>query len=83
MLEITISHAGQYAINGRALVDQKMSTVMAALKKLSEGDNTRPLVITADAQAPHQAVVTAMDAAGKLGFVHLSISTKRPPTPAN
>ncbi len=40
-----------------------------------QGDNSLPLVISADAQATHQAVITAMDAAGKLGFAHLRITT--------
>jgi len=33
-------------------------------------------VITADSAAQHQAVVTAMDAAGQLGFSKLRITTK-------
>jgi len=37
-----------------------------------------PLVITADAKTPHQAVVQAMDAAGQLGFARLSITTRQP-----
>jgi biopolymer transport protein ExbD len=36
------------------------------------------MVITADAQTPHQAVVRAMDAAGQMGFIHLSITTIQP-----
>ena len=48
---------------------------MAALRKESAGDNSLPLIISADAQTPHQAVITAMDAAGKLGFAHLRITT--------
>ena len=43
---------------------------------------TLPMIITADAQAAHQAVVRAMDAAGQMGFVHLSITTRQPPQPA-
>ena len=39
------------------------------------GDSSLPLVITADGKATHQSVVTAMDAAGKLGFSHLRITT--------
>ncbi|MDP7419512.1 MAG: biopolymer transporter ExbD, partial [Gammaproteobacteria bacterium] len=31
--------------------------------------------ITADAQASHQSVVTAMDVAGKLGLVNVNIAT--------
>ena len=48
---------------------------MAALSKESGGDNNLPLAISADAKTPHQAVITAMDAAGKLGFSHLRITT--------
>ncbi len=51
---------------------------MSAIEKVSAGDNEMPMIITADANTPHQAVVTAMDAAGQLGFVKLSITTKNP-----
>ena len=51
---------------------------MAALKEVSAGDVKVPLVITADATTPHQAVITAMDAAGQLGFAQLSLTTKNP-----
>jgi biopolymer transport protein ExbD len=34
-----------------------------------------PLSISADGKTQHQAVITAMDAAGKLGFSHLRMST--------
>jgi biopolymer transport protein ExbD len=36
-----------------------------------------PLIITADAEATHQAVVIAMDAAGQLGFSKLNIATQQ------
>ena len=32
-------------------------------------------LISADGKTPHQAVITAMDAAGKLGFTHLRMTT--------
>jgi biopolymer transport protein ExbD len=34
-----------------------------------------PLTISADGNTPHQYVVTAMDVAGKLGFVKINIAT--------
>jgi len=40
-----------------------------------------PVVFRADALATHQAVVTAMDVAGQLGFVQISIATVTPPEP--
>jgi biopolymer transport protein ExbD len=77
-IEILIDEAGSYRVNGQALVDGNMRTLQAAIYKISTGDTTLPLFITADAQATHQSVVRAMDAAGQMGFVHLSITTRQP-----
>ena len=77
-IEILIDEAGQYRINGQALVDNRMRTIQAAIYKISAGDTTLPMIISADAQAAHEDVVRAMDAAGQMGFVHLSITTRQP-----
>ena len=77
-LEILIDESGSYRVNGQPLVDTSLRTLQAAIYKISAGDTTLPLVISADAQASHQSVVRAMDAAGKMGFVHLSIATQVP-----
>jgi len=81
-IEILVDESGQYRVNGRALVDDRMRTLQAAIYKESSGDTALPMIITADADATHQAVVRAMDAAGQMGFVHLSITTRQPATPA-
>ncbi len=81
-IEILIDEAGNYRVNGRALVDTQLRTLQAAIYKISAGDTTRPMVISADAQSSHQSVVRAMDAAGKMGFVHLSIATRQPAEPS-
>ncbi len=77
-IEILIDEAGNYRVNGQALVDNRMRTLQAAIYKISAGDTTMPMIITADAQVAHQYVVQAMDAAGQMGFVHLSITTRQP-----
>lgn len=77
-MDILITAEGSYSVNGRSLVNNKMATLRSALEKASEGDTQVPLTITADAKAPHESVVRAMDAAGQLGFVHLSITTRQP-----
>ncbi|HEX7765049.1 MAG TPA: biopolymer transporter ExbD [Cellvibrio sp.] len=77
-IEILISSDGSYSVNGLALVNNKVATLKSALEKTAEGDNQLPLVITADAKTPHQAVVQAMDVAGQLGFARLSITTRQP-----
>ena len=77
-IEILIDESGQYRVNGQALVDTHVRTLQAALYKISAGDTTLSMVISADAQSSHQSVVRAMDAAGQMGFVHLSIATRQP-----
>lgn len=78
-LELVISADGEYAVDGKALVDAKAGTISAALRDASRGDTGLALVITADAQTPHELVVRAMDVAGRLGFSTLGIATRQPP----
>ncbi|MBL4827488.1 MAG: biopolymer transporter ExbD [Spongiibacteraceae bacterium] len=77
-VEIVIDRNGQYTVNGRSIVNTQLNTLITALKDVSQGDSTLALVITADAKTPHQAVVTAMEAAGQSGFATLSLTTKTP-----
>ncbi|MGV0036334.1 MAG: ExbD/TolR family protein [Candidatus Azotimanducaceae bacterium WSBS_2022_MAG_OTU7] len=74
-VDISITRAGDLAVNGVALINREQSTLRAAIEKASEGDTEIPLIITADAATPHQSVVTAMDVAGQLGFSRLRITT--------
>ena len=80
-VELVVSKDGSYAVNGQSLINRDIKTIMAALKDASAGNNKMPLVITADALATHQAVITAMDAAGRLGFETLNIATQQPQEP--
>jgi biopolymer transport protein ExbD len=78
-LEILVAVDGSFALNGQSLSHNDLSTLMEALRVESGGDHSLPVILSADAQAPYQAVVTAMDAASKLGFAHLRISTVEAP----
>jgi biopolymer transport protein ExbD len=77
-LEIMITQAGGYVVNGRELVNSERRTLRAAIERLSGEERDVPVFIRADAAATHQAVVTAMDVAGQLGFVKLNIATVTP-----
>jgi biopolymer transport protein ExbD len=79
-LEIMITEQGTYLVNGRELVNSRPETIRNALQRVSNGDTTLPLTISADANARHQHVVTAMDVAGRLGFTRISIATLNDPT---
>ncbi|PYB76653.1 biopolymer transporter ExbD [Pseudomonas sp. LB-090624] len=75
LVEITISAEGVYSVNNHLLPKSDLATLSEAIERESGGDNTLPLAISADGKTPHQAVVTAMDAAGKLGFSQLRMTT--------
>lgn len=79
-IDIMITEQGVYLINGRELVNNRPATVRNALRQVSNGDYSLPLTISADANARHQYVVTAMDVAGRLGFVQINIATVNDPT---
>lgn len=79
-MEVSIAADGTYSLNDQVLAKSDLATLMSAIQRESEGDNSLPLTINADGKATHQAVVTAMDAAGKLGFSHLRITTIEAPS---
>lgn len=77
-LELVVTASGNFSLNGKALVNGQLQTIMSALRQESDGDTSQPVVVTADANTPHEFVVRAMDAAGRLGFSRLSITTRLP-----
>lgn len=78
-IEIGITAQGSYLVNGKPLVNDRVDTLKRAIESVAQGRTDLPLIISADAKTPHQAVVTAMDAAGQAGFAHLSIATQHSP----
>jgi len=73
-LVITVTAEGSYRVNERTLINASPDTLRTALVK-EAGSDRGPITIRADARTTHQAVVTAMDVAGRLGFAQLNIAT--------
>ena len=78
-IDIMITETGSFLVNGRELINSRVETIRNALQKVSGGNSNLPLTISADANAKHQDVVTAMDVAGRLGFTSISIATLNDP----
>ena len=74
-ITIGIDAKGHYYINDRQVVNTSLATLKVALEKITNGKKDMLVILKADAKTPHQSVVTAMDAAGQLGLVKLSIAT--------
>lgn len=76
-IDVVISADGQYLLNDKPLVNNRRETLERGIRELVDADLSLPFIITADARTPHEFVVRAMDAAGRLGFAKLSITTER------
>ncbi len=75
-IEVLVDREGGYAINGRRLINSEVESLVRGLELESGGDVSRLVVLVADAEVRHQAVVSAMEAIGRAGFVGLSIATR-------
>jgi len=76
-LEIAIDAEGHYYINQQRLVNDRIQTLQKAISKIAGEDRTIPIILSADANTPHQSVITAMDAVRQLGFNRLSFATQQ------
>ena len=77
IVRVSVDKEGNFYVNDKPLSNNQRNTLYQALNEL-QSDKSLPLVITGDANAPHQAVVTVMDVAGQLGFSKVEITTQKP-----
>jgi len=75
VLVVAITAKGRFYVDNRELVNDKPETVKRAIAQALGGRKDLPVIIRADGRTPHQAVVTALDAASQLGLVHISMAT--------
>ena len=76
LLVLSIDSKSQYYLNEQPLADNKLSTLTHSLASVFK-DKEQALVINADALAPYQAVVNALDIAGRVGFVQITFATQQ------
>ncbi|MGH8214860.1 MAG: ExbD/TolR family protein [Rhodanobacteraceae bacterium] len=81
-LVIVIDRQGHFFVGDNRVLGDDEGTLQRAIQAVAGSDRARPVLLRADGQTPHQAVVTAMDALGRLGFAHLSIATAPAKAPA-
>ena len=82
-LTIMIDRDGHYYVDNNEVLNPGLDTLSEAISRVGGDDHDRPVILRADAMTPHQAVITAMDALGRLGFTRLSIATTPAQAPAH
>lgn len=71
-IEIGVDARGHYYLNGKSISSQDPKKLKVELA-LMLGDKAIPLTLVGDKDAPHQAVVSALEAASALGITQVSI----------
>ncbi len=78
LIEISVDSEGRYFVNAKPIVNTQLETLIKAINIVGKGDKDLPVVISADANAPYQSVVTAMDASRKSGYFNFTMATRKP-----
>ena len=75
-LIVAVGADGNYSVNRSVLAGRSLETVAAALAEASKGAKDTVIVISADANARHQSVVTVMEAARRVGLNQITFATQ-------
>jgi biopolymer transport protein ExbD len=76
-LVVMIGSDSRFYVDNNEVLEPTVDSLKEAISRVAGDDRERNVILRADGMTPHQAVVTAMDALGQLGFTHLSIATAR------
>jgi biopolymer transport protein ExbD len=73
---IAISADGRYAVNKQPLAGRSVEALSFAMLEAAKGGKDTIVIISADATATHQSVITAMEAARRSGLVQITFATQ-------
>lgn len=74
IIRILIDQAGRFVVDDQALADGRTGTLVEGLKRALGARADAPVLIQADAQTPHQAVMQALTAARQTGLVRVAFA---------
>ncbi len=73
---VAVSSDGRYMINKTAVEGRTIEAIGAALAQAAKAGKDSVIIISADASATHQAVITVMEAARRSGFTQITFATQ-------
>jgi biopolymer transport protein ExbD len=73
---VAVGSDGRYSIKGTAVVGRSVEAVALALSQAAKAGKDSVVIISADAAAPHQSVITVMEAARRAGLVQITFATQ-------
>jgi len=73
---VAVSSDGRYSIKGVPVTGRSVEAVAQALREAAQAGKDSVVIITADATAPHQSVITVMEAARRSGLNQITFATQ-------
>lgn len=73
---VSVAADGRYAVNQAATDGKGLDTLASALQNAAQAGAGSVLIISADAAAPHQSVITVMEAARRVGLTQITFATQ-------
>lgn len=73
---VSVAADGRYAVNKTTLDGKNVDQVARALAEAATAGKDSVLIISADAAAPHQSVITVMEAARRVGLAQITFATQ-------
>ncbi len=78
---VAVSSDGRYMINKTAVEGRTIEALSTALTDAAKAGKDSVIIISADASATHQAVITVMEAARRSGLTQITFATQRAAQP--
>lgn len=75
-LVVAIGADGTYSINRQVVTGRTMENVASALTEAAKAGKETVIIISADASARHQSVITVMEAARRAGLNQITFATQ-------
>lgn len=73
---VAVGSDGRYVINRNAVEGRSVETLVAALLQGAKAGKDTTVIISADANARHQSVITVMEAARRAGLTQITFATQ-------
>ena len=73
---VAVGADGRYSVKGQPVAGRSVEAVAQALGAAATAGKDSVVIITADATAPHQSVITVMEAARRSGLVQITFATQ-------
>lgn len=75
-LIVSISNEGHYAVNKTAIEGKSVDAIVSALSGAAKAGKDTVVIISADALATHQAVISVMEAARRAGLSQVTFAAQ-------